>query len=881
MPNRLKINIRTKIIISYLLVLVSLGVFLWIVSGRMTSLQQEADFIGQHDIEVHKLAHEIEKNMLELVNGQRGFVITGDTSYLEPYKEALSIWETNYNKLVQLIEDNSSQVRELTSIKNNIETWIEVAGQPAVRLKQAGQNEEALQFFINDPGQPAMETLRSQFTAFRTTEREMTAARVDQMKNRNNELLIMMYGLWGAIALITLAGAYLLSRSIVNPITQVTGMIREIAEGGNLSRRITVNTRDEVHTLAAETNKLLANVSRQSWIKDQVAVMSALLQNADTLDTLTRFFTHRTAGVLGVPYAALFLSSQQEQLVKAAAFADPDGEPWNKVRDRFSPGEGLVGQCMVEKRMLIIDDIPPNYIRIESGLGDAEPTGLLVAPVILEDEVLAVLELALFKPMGQSDIQLLEQFLNIFGNALNGMSRKMEIQKLYQESQALNEELQVQSEELQAHSTEIERYARQVEQSSSYKSQFLANMSHELRTPLNSMLILSQILFENKNRNLSDEEQNYAAVIHKSGSELLTLINDILDLSKVEAGKLQIEMDTVNLSEIPDLMHNYFGKTAENKNLQFNIEIQPDVPTTILSDVTRLLQILRNLISNAVKFTEKGSVILSIRTVSQVYTEEYQLNERAIVFEVSDTGIGISPENLDPIFEAFRQGDEATARKFGGTGLGLTISLQLAHLLRGHITAESQAGVGSKFTLYLPARPAHLKENETERMFLLPEAAAAAEQPVTAQLTVTNVTNVEDSESDPVQRFENQTVLIVDDDIRNVYGLANVLEKVNMRVLTAQNGYECLEMLEAGDSIDVILMDIMMPEMDGFETLKRIRQQSEYDDLPIIILSARAMKEEKERCLSAGAAAYVVKPAKLSDVLGAITSAVMKDSVAF
>lgn len=911
MPNSLKIKIRTKIIFGYVLVLLCLGVFLWVVSGRIISLQQEADFIKQHDIEVNNLTHEIEKNMLELETGQRGFVITGDPVYLEPYELALSTWEMNYNKLQQLIADNETQLTNLANIKENINKWIEVAGEPAVRLKQAGQDEEALHFFINDPGQPAMQMIRSQFTEFRDMERQLTTQRINAIKNSNTNLLISMYSLWAAVAFATILAALVISKSIVMPIRQVTEMISDIADGvadgGSLSRRIKVNTHDEVLDLAENTNKLLTNVSRQAWVKDQVSIMSALLQSADRLDTLCRFFIYKAAGVLNVPFAALFINRNDTELVKAAAFADPDGEPWDKVRDRFTPGEGLVGQCMVEKRIIQFDDIPPNYVRIESGLGDAEPSSLLLAPVMFEGNVLGVIEMAMFKPMNDETRQLLEQLLQVLGASMNSMLIKMEIQQLYREAQALNEELQVQSEELQAQTEELqaqteelqmhaseaqvlneqleaqkdaaeqvakelEKYAEQVEQSSTYKSQFLANMSHELRTPLNSMLILSQILSENKQGNLTEEEQNYASVIHKSGSELLNLINDILDLSKVEAGKMAVEMDLVNVTELPEVMRGYFEKSAENKHLSFEIEMDPNIPSIIYSDGMRLHQILRNLLSNAIKFTDKGKVKLAIGTVDSLNTDDYNSDNELITFTVEDTGIGISDENLKPIFEAFRQGDGATARKFGGTGLGLSISLQLAKLLGGHITVNSIEGVGSKFTLYLPLNT-NGDHNQNESLFIVPEVAATIEK--THRLNFNSLLEDDSQKWNQTVQLEGITVLLVDDDIRNVYGLTNALENVNMKVMTARNGYECLEILDTEQNIDVVLLDIMMPEMDGYETMKRIRENPALQTLPIIVLTAKAMKEDKEKCLAAGANGYISKPVQLSDIIAAIRVSLM------
>ncbi|MGE7054517.1 CHASE3 domain-containing protein, partial [Paenibacillus glucanolyticus] len=445
MSNNLKINIRSKIVIGYLLILLCLGAFLWIVSDRISSLQQEADFIEEHDIEVHNLTHEIEKDLLEMETGQRGYVITGDETYLEPFNQALSSWQIKYNKLYQLVSESSEQANHLDNIKENIQEWITNAGQPAVQLKQLGQDEEALHFFINDPGQQAMNSIHELFLSFRDTERELTTSRIDDMKDSNTQLLYMMYALWAGAALITICAALIISKSIVRPISQVTHIISDIVKGGNMSQRIHVRSNDEVRQLADTTNELLAQVGRQNWAKDHISIMSTLLQSSDRVETAVQFFIHKLALIMKLPYGAVFINRDGSELVKAAAFADPDGEPWNKVRDRFLPGEGLVGQCMLEQRMIILDDIPPNYVRIESGLGDAEPTTLLLAPVMFEGQVLGVIELAKFKPFDELEIQLLEQLNQQLGVTLNSIRSKMEIQQLYHESQTLNEELQSQT----------------------------------------------------------------------------------------------------------------------------------------------------------------------------------------------------------------------------------------------------------------------------------------------------------------------------------------------------------------------------------------------------------------------------------------------------
>ena len=546
-----------------------------------------------------------------------------------------------------------------------------------------------------------------------------------------------------------------------------------------------------------------------------------------------------------------------------------------------------MGQCMLEQRMIILDDIPPNYVRIESGLGDAEPTTLMLAPVMFEGQVLGVIELAKFKPFDELEIQLIEQLNFQLGVTLNSIQSKMEIQQLYHESQTLNEELQSQTEELQAqteelqtHSaemymlnerlgaqkeaaliaaSELEKYAKELEKSSKYKSQFLANMSHELRTPLNSMLILSQILAENKQGNLTEEEQHYASVIHNSGSELLNLINDILDLSKVEAGKMQIEMDLVNLTELPELMEGYFSKSAESKNLEFEIEMADDLPDMIYSDGMRLHQILRNLLSNAIKFTESGSVKLRVKKMNSIVTSDFVISGDVIAFPLRILASGL----LQSIFNRSSKRSSKAKRlqpEDSGTGLGLSISLHLAKLLGGYITVESEEGIGSTFVLYLPLLTEY---GSNESLFMLPEVAASSSSASWSDLPM------EAFDMEVTSRLEHKTVLIVDDDIRNVYGLTNVLEKLQMTVHTAQNGFECLELLYKHQTIDAVLLDMVMPEMDGIETMKRIRENPEWAELPIIVMSSNTMRDT-DQFIADGANGYLHKPIHIQEVIHAL-----------
>lgn len=486
---------------------------------------------------------------------------------------------------------------------------------------------------------------------------------------------------------------------------------------------------------------------------------------------------------------------------------------------------------------------------------------------------------------------LIQQTVDNLGLTIHSIMGRMRIQTLLHESQAMTEELQVQSEELQTQAeelqmqaeelrttneqlesrteeaeqktadlqitkSELEEKASELLRSSKYKSEFLANMSHELRTPLNSILLLSEMLKENHDNHLSDDEIELATVIHSSGKDLLTLINDILDLSKVEAGKLDVIFEATNISDMAANMQQNFLHIAAQKNVEFMIEDSDTIPDLFYTDAKRIEQIIKNLLSNAFKFTEKGSVTLhfdSIETTNLSHDMQY-ISKDWMTISVKDTGIGIAKEQHQLIFEAFQQADGATIRKYGGTGLGLSICKEFARLLGGWITLESNVGEGSTFTVYIPNLPNGLTDIQVSNL----EVAATIEDVIPAEVIEETIVTAETNNV-----FQEKTILIVDDDHRNIFALQNALEKQHANIITAQNGIECLEILKNNTNIDLILMDIMMPNMDGYETMEHIRMNLRLHEVPIIALTAKAMPNDKEKCLSAGASDYISKPLNL------------------
>lgn len=469
--------------------------------------------------------------------------------------------------------------------------------------------------------------------------------------------------------------------------------------------------------------------------------------------------------------------------------------------------------------------------------------------------------------------------MNTIGVAINTIIANSRTESLLGESQRLAIQLQDRSDELQSQQAELQRSNAELEEkaallatSSQYKSEFLANMSHELRTPLNSLLILARLLSDNPDGHLSDQEVQFATTIHRSGSDLLQLINDILDLSKIEAGRMDVRPKKLPLIKLLDYVHATFRPLTLDRGLAFEVAVGDDVPREMWSDEQRLQQILRNLLSNAIKFTATGRVELRVNRLKDpdhVFTREN--SDDVIAFAVSDTGIGIAPEKLPVIFEAFQQADGTTNRKYGGTGLGLSISREISGLLGGRIVAESKPGQGSTFTLYVPViSPGHAPTGPTHEDQDLPVPELSTE-PYTAHDTDDTWPTPTKLEAWKAGRagqvLPGRRVLIVDDDIRNVFALTHVLGRVGMPVLYAENGREGIETLERNPDVELVLMDIMMPEMDGYETIAAIRRTPRWTGLPIVALTAKAMPGDREKSIAQGANDYVPKPVDVDQLL--------------
>ena len=654
----------------------------------------------------------------------------------------------------------------------------------------------------------------------------------------------------------------------------LTSQVRAIAEvstavaKGDLTRSVMVEAQGEVAALKDNINQMIGNLKdtthknqEQDWLKTNLARFSGMMQGQRNIVAVAQLIMSELTPLVDAQHGAFYMMEQDARNDSTLHLIASYGFGGRKsLSNRYRMRESLIGQCAFEKKPILLTEVPSDFIYIATGMGEAPPRSVVVLPVLFEGETKAVIELASFKPFIPNHVSFLNQLMDSVGVILNMISSNMRTDELLQQLKKSNAELEAQAgelndkakllevknQEVELASRSLEEKAEQLQLISKYKSEFLANMSHELRTPLNSLLILSKMLAENKAGNLTDEQVKFAETVHTSGNDLLSLINEILDLSKVEAGKMPIDPRTFDLVDVRDYLEQTFRHVAEQKGLAFEIRMDHGLPEAVFTDVVRLQQILKNLLSNAFKFTAKGGVTMFVKPARE-------RGDSMISFTVQDSGIGIPLEKQKLIFDAFQQADGTTSRKYGGTGLGLTISREIARLLGGSIDVVSAPDQGSAFTLYLPSTYAGAD-------------LASYEEPLGQDTHF-----VEQFPALPTDAtFDGTKVLIVDDDMRNIFAIRSVLEARNIDVFHAENGRVALELLQTHPDINLVLMDTMMPEMDGLSATRAIRDILQFQSMPIISLTAKAMKGDREKALEAGASDYVTKPVDPETLLAVI-----------
>lgn len=818
-------------------------------------------------------------------------------------------WEDSHTKLQLAIEslekrDHQEKTLELIAKYKTLSESYREMGQQVMTAQKINSEFAIQDSFRNEAEVTRQRMLQISELLYGLQEQEMKNELLRSRDTYNWAVtMIYLYLFLGLI--IAIVFTIWIVKSITNNLNKITNVMKSATNSDFDSLpRIDIPSKGELGEIAVVFNKmahaleehsklekqLKEEAEEQSWLNTKIAEIATMYPEVENVRMLAEMLITKLVPMVGASYGVFYVREREDghcylkRMAASAALAD------DQDFQRFRFGEGLIGQCAYEKRSILLRDVPENYVKIRSGIGVGTLRNIIIFPVQFEDEVLAVVEIASFEEFSPLQVKLLDALNNNIGMTINSIVNRMKAERLLQESQALTEELQAQSEELQLQQEELrttnekleeqyvaseqknkeiekvrealEEKAQLLELSSQYKSEFLANMSHELRTPLNSLLILAQILSENADGNLTDKQEEYVRTIYSSGNDLLHLINDVLDLAKVESGKLDVVPSEVEFDNLRDFIDRQFSPIANQRNVHFTIEMNPSLPESFYTDEQRLQQILKNLLSNAFKFTENGSVSLVVHKVLKAVSgtlapvEESQAKSM-LAFSVIDTGIGIDKDKQNTIFDAFKQADGTTSRQYGGTGLGLSISREIAHLLGGFIEVSSTKGEGSTFTLYLPYFQAskNLVANTARE-----EAAVSLEEAF--QL------NEEEKQIKPhgMSILKNKKILIVDDDIRNVYALTIALEKYEMDIIVAENGREGIEVLQENPDTDLILMDIMMPEMDGFEAMRQIRQITEFKALPIISLTAKAMKRSREECLEAGATDYISKPINLDQL---------------
>ncbi len=679
----------------------------------------------------------------------------------------------------------------------------------------------------------------------------------------------------------------------------LTTQVRAIAEvstavtQGDLTRSISVEAQGEVAELKDNINQMIANLretttrnAEQDWLKTNLASISGMLQGQRDLAAVTQLIMSEVTPMVNAQHGAFFLAEPgadgHPELALAASYGYTPGR--SELPSRFSIGDGLVGQAAFERKTIALTDVPPGYIKVGSGLGDATPADVLVMPVLFEDQVLGVVELAALRPFSEPHRDFLDRIGETIGVVLNTIRANMRTEELLTQSQSLTQELQKQSEELRETNDELQEKARllseqnrdieikneeiemarrgleekaaQLALASKYKSEFLANMSHELRTPLNSMLILSRLLAENEDGSLSDREVEFARTIHGAGNDLLSLINDILDLTKIEAGRMELDLAPLALSEVYEDAERAFRHVAEQKGLTFKVEIDSSLPAKIVSDEQRLGQVLKNLLSNAFKFTHEGGVTLSIGYPDDragLRNDALRAAEQVIAFAVTDSGVGIPDDKLNLIFEAFQQADGTTSRKYGGTGLGLSISREIARMLGGEIQVDSTVGQGSRFTLYLPLTegiadvPLEPRTDGTGAPagFL---DDSAAELSIDVQLA---------DEIDALQRGD-RVVLVIDSKSDRARAMVEVVRERGSKAILARRASAALGLAREHRPSAVLLAGDL-PRLES--VLSQLKKHPDTRHLPVALVGDGAVRVDG---LRAGAAAFIDDPVERS-----------------
>ena len=863
--------------------------------------------------------------MKDAETGQRGYLVTRDPLFLQPYTGSYEKVSATYGRLLDLTSDNPVQQKNLNEAGTlykakfvQMQRIIDLTERRnGLALDTTGQNREMLR------GKQVMDELRVVVDRLKTTEEGLLKTRLQQQQRyiAYTPFLLVIAALLSI--LITLFAYVRIKKDMDSRLAEqqlaeekyqeTTGRIAvmegitKAISGGDYSVR-SPDTRDDemgrianaLNQMAESLEKTFSDLTAKNWLKTGTVTLNSAMRGEKRLTNLAVGLLNTVADHIAIPMGTIYLLDADTTFVLAGSYAAEN--PPASVRT----GEGLIGQVIARQKTVTITDLPADYSRVTSSLGNARPAALLIAPLVYDNVCVGVLELGFLRPPMEREIDFIEQNQEAMAIGINAALDYVRLQNFLEETQAQAEELQVQHTELENLNTELEmqtqklqaseeelrvqqeelqqtnaeleergllleerngeiqKKADELELATRYKSEFLANMSHELRTPLNSILLLSRLLSENTDTNLSSDQVEYAQVIQASGNGLLGLIDEILDLSKIEAGQMQLDYQTVALTDITDELQALFGLLAKDKGLDFRIVVEPGVPPVIETDRMRLGQILKNLLSNALKFTAAGRVTLTIGQPANTGTPAAGTpaagTPAALAFVVQDTGIGIAADKQPLVFEAFQQADGSTKRKYGGTGLGLSISRELAKLLGGEITLTSRPNEGSTFTVWLPVAGSQPVAPAHPAPALLPAPPPPQNTPTTPEKRTDKYISTAIPEAIPDDRnaitAQDRVILIVEDDTRFAKALLDYSRQKGYKVLVAVRGDEGLTLARLYKPTG-ILLDIELPVMSGWEVMDALKADPQTRPIPVHIMSSHRLKNESRL---KGAIDFVDKP---------------------
>lgn len=866
-----RIGLRDQIALAFAVVML-LFTITSLIHYYNQSAAAEAQQSQANSYELISRLEALQRSLLDQQAGVQGYLLTGRKEYLQRYQEGATAYADQLRVLLALSSKDPYRLTELREIEISGRLWRELLAEPLLASVGANKPDAASRTRLLGEDQLRVEDLRQRIGALAEAEQQRLTLPSRQLDAQARATRVISLAMLAGGALLGLAVVLSFTRWLTSPLLELTALMRRLSFGDHqfaVPHRERGDEIGEISRAIGVFRHSILDAERRSWIKTHVADTATRLQEAQTLAEFGAVLASKICEEFGIGWGLTWVREvDAAQLVFAGGYAVSDPETRSRT---IAPGQGLVGQCLLDGRPRVLDSIPLGYLPVRTAPGQASPRSLAVFPLTGREAVLGVVELASLSPFDSKQREFIEELLLLAGLTLESLLKSLHTQRLLLASQtqslrlqsseealrherekltASNEALRDKSAAVEDAHRDLARKNQELERANRYKSEFLANVSHELRTPLNPLLLLSKSLADNRSGNLDSEQLESARIIHEGGGQLLRLINDILDLSKIEAGKMQAHAEPFRLGEFLTSLERAFKPSTVARQLDFQVHRAEGVPEDWNTDVGKLGQILNNLLGNACKFTAQGSISLTVEPAAASEPPG------CIALRVRDTGIGISPDLQARLFQPFEQADSGTSRRFGGTGLGLAISRRLAGLMGGELRLHSAEGEGACFSLLLPRE--------------LPGAAPAPHaEPVTMpefDLALTLPMNLPLPSSSGAQ-LNGRCVLIVDDDTRNLFALSRALTGQGLKVLMARDAAQGIRMLEQQPEIAAVLMDVMMPGMDGLEASRLIRARAAWKTLPLIAVTAKAMPGDRQACLDAGMSDYLAKPIEMPRLL--------------